>query len=193
MTATCRQPWAKRSVRVGLADQCGSVGRPILILFGLLHGLLRLNDPLEATAFFHFPFNKGRFPGENGEDCAQKIRGIIGIDLVGLTAFEQFDNFGEFGIGVADLRDTGIARLDQSHKRNGLRVGGEIDLHDRFGLMFFGRVKLGEAWALDMCLPIFGGTSDGFLLGAILDEPDLGAIAAGIPDQNDLENRILRL
>jgi len=74
-----------------------------------------------------------------------------------------------------------------------LLIGGEIHLNDRLDLMFFRRVQLREARAQDVRLPVFGVAAHGFLLGPVFDEPDLEAVAAGIADQNDFEDGILRL
>jgi len=106
--------------------------------------------------------------------------------------FEKFDHLGEFRVGAADLRDARVARLNQAHQGNGLRIGREADLHDGLGLVFFGRVELRKTRAQRVRLPILGVAANGLLFGAKIDQPYLGPVLARVADQNDFKERILR-
>ena len=132
-------------------------------------------------------------PRKNRQNGAKEIRGGVGIGFGGLAAFEEFDDLGEFRLGVADLLDARIAGLDQAEKRDNLQIRGKAGLNKSLGLVFFGRIELGETRAQNMRLPIIRAGADRFLLGAIFHEPNFRAVVARIADQDDAEERIFGL
>ena len=137
--------------------------------------------------------NKGGFPRKNGEDKAQKIRGVFGVSLGGLAALEEFRNLGEFGVGVADLCDAGVAGLDETQEWSFLSVYGKEGFDDGLGLVLFRRINLCEARAEDVSLPEFIVASKQILFDSIVNKPDFGPVIMRVTDEDDFEERLVGL
>lgn len=83
--------------------------------------------------------------------------------------------------------------MDEAGEGHIRQVGGNTDFDKRFSLVLFRWIELSEARAQDMCLPEIAFGTEGFLLGAVIDEPDFGAVIAGIANQDKREEGLVGL
>lgn len=160
----------------------------------LFHWFFGRDNPLEAATLSHLRLNKSGFPGKNRQSGAQEVGSVLGIGFVGLAVLNLIDDLRELHVGRAQAGNAGFVLLDESGERNFLQIGGEAEFHEGSGLVFFRGVELREARAEDVSLPEVGCGADGFLLEAVIDEPDFGAvILRGIADENDFEKGLIGL
>jgi len=82
--------------------------------------------------------------------------------------------------------------LDQAEERDVLQIGWDANFNNRFRLMLFGWIKLGEARPKNVGLQKITTGSRGSLLHLILDQPDLGPVISGrVADEDNLEERFV--
>ena len=82
--------------------------------------------------------------------------------------------------------------LNEAEQRHVGKIGGNAHFDERLGLVLLWRVELREARAQNVSLPEILGTK-GFLLGAIIDDPDFRALVLRVADQDQREERLVGL
>jgi len=82
--------------------------------------------------------------------------------------------------------------LDKAEQWDVLKIRGNPDFNDGFGLMLFRRIKLCKARPEHVGLPILSACGGGILFNLIFDEPDFRPVIFwGVTDKDDLEKGLI--
>lgn len=178
-------------IRLKRRAQCWLSRRLVLVDFGLFNGFVWRDDPIEAV-LGHGAEDKVGLADNERQNSAHKFRGILGGRLVGLTAFNVLVHLQKLGVPMREAIDVRIVPLDQLLQRRPLDGVRIANLDKRLWSMLLGRIELGEPRAKQSRLPEVTMHSDLFLLNAVFDGPDFGAIViGGKANQNNFEDGVI--
>lgn len=125
---------------------------------------------------------------------AQEIAGGFWVRFLGFATVNLLDHLGDALIGQTQAGDAGIVLLEQAEQGHILQTRGKTKLHQRFWLVFLGRIKLRETRTQKMRLPEVALRGDFFLFDVIVHKPDFGTVVFGsVSDQNDFEQWLVEL
>ena len=133
-----------------------------------------------------------RIACEDRESGAEKITCGGRIGLLRFAALNELHHLVDLRIRGAQASDGRPILLDKAEQRDVLKIRGNADFNNGFGLMLFRRIKLREARPKNVGLPILSAGGRGTLFDLILDEPDLRPVIFWrVADEDDLEKGLI--
>ncbi len=122
--------------------KCRGVWRAIFV-FGKFFFFARFvggNNPLKPAIFRHGAEHEMRIAREDRESGAKKITRGGRIGLLRFAALNQVHHLVDVRIRGAQARDCRPILLDKAEQRDILKISGDADFNNGFGLMLFRRI-----------------------------------------------------
>ena len=176
--------------------QRGGVRRAVLVFGGFYFfaGFVGRNNPLKPAGFGHGAKEEVGIAGKHWQGGAKKISCGRRVGLLRFSFLDLFHNFVEARVGRTYPGDAGRILLKQAEERDVLKIGRDANFNNRFRLVFFGWIKLGEARPQNVGLQKIPTSSRGSLFHLILNEPDFRTVISGrVADEDDLKKRFVGL